>query len=131
LEESTSADRPLADSPDSIDLARKIVETIEDRKGSNILVLDLRELSIMADLFVIASGNSDRQLNAIADNIREEVKKAYQVRPQRTEGRGEGGWVLMDYADVIVHLFSEQARAYYNLEDLWREAPVLLRVQGG
>lgn len=117
---------------DSIDLARLIVNLIADRKGENVILMDLRHVSVMADYFVIGSANSDRQINAITDFIREEVKKQGpqgQLLPLRTEGRGESGWVLIDYGDVIVHIFSPQTRRYYDLEGLWREAGVLLRIQ--
>lgn len=93
------------------------------------MLLDLRKVSVITDYFVIASANSDRQLNAITEHVRDELKKNYQAVPLRIEGRGEDGWVLMDYGDVIVHLFSPAARAYYDLEGLWREGNVLLRMQ--
>lgn len=114
---------------DPIELARKAVDLIEDRKGENIVLMDLRDISVIADFFVIGSGNSDRQINAIVDHIREEVRNSLDRHPLRVEGRGESGWVLMDYGDVIVHIFSPQIRTYYDLEGLWREANVLLRVQ--
>jgi ribosome-associated protein len=91
--------------------------------------MDLRHVSVMADYFVIGSGNSDRQINAITDRIREEVKAQTAQLPIRVEGRGENGWVLMDYGAVIVHIFNPQTRAYYDLEGLWHEASILLRVQ--
>jgi len=112
-----------------IDLARDIAVWIEDKKGENIVLTDLRAMTTVTDYFVICDAPSDRQLNAIADNIREEIKTKYKQLPFRIEGRGEGGWVLMDYGRVIVHLFSPQLREYYDLEGLWKDAPVLLRMQ--
>jgi len=114
---------------ETIEIARLIVDLIADRKGENIVLLDLRKVSIITDFFVIASANSDRQLNAIAEHVRDELKHNQQTAPLRVEGRGESGWILMDYGDVIVHLFSPSARAYYDLEGLWREGNVLLRMQ--
>lgn len=114
---------------ESITLARLIVDLITDKKGEDIVLLDLREVSLIADYFIIASAGSDRQLNALVDNIRDEVKKQLQVYPLRVEGRGEDGWILMDYSDVVVHLFAPELRTYYDLEGLWRDANVLVHVQ--
>lgn len=114
---------------ETVEIARIIVDLIADRKGEDITLMDLRTVSVITDFFVIASANSDRQLNAIAEYVRDELKKQYQTTPLRIEGRGENGWILMDYGDVIVHLFAPTARAYYDLESLWREGQVLLRMQ--
>jgi ribosome-associated protein len=115
---------------ESLELARFIVEVVEDRKAEDILLLDLRPDVVIADFFVICSGNSDRQLRALADNVREKVKEQYSVLPYSTEGVAESGWVLMDYGDIVVHLFSDDKRQFYDLEGLWRaEANVLLSIQ--
>jgi ribosome-associated protein len=115
---------------ESLELARYIVEVVEDRKAEEIILMDLRPKAIIADFFVIANGNSDRQLKALADNVREKVKEAYQTLPYAVEGNAESGWVLMDYGDVIVHLFLEEKRQFYDLEGLWRaESSVLLSIQ--
>jgi ribosome-associated protein len=115
---------------ESLELARFIVEVVEDRKAEDILLLDLRPDAVIADFFVICSGNSDRQIRALADNVREKVKEQYNLLPYSTEGVAESGWVLMDYGDIVVHLFSEDKREYFNLEGLWRaEANVLLSIQ--
>lgn len=114
---------------DTVDLARLIVDLIADRKGEDIVLLDLQHVSVIADYFVIGSANSDRQINAIVDHIREEVKKRQALYPLQIEGRGENGWVLMDYGSVIVHVFSPTLRKYYDLEGLWRDASVLVRMQ--
>lgn len=114
---------------DTVDLARLVVDLIADRKGEDIVLLDLRHVSVIADYFVIGSANSDRQINAIVDHIREEVKKRQTLYPLQIEGRGENGWVLMDYGSVIVHVFSPTLRKYYDLEGLWRDASVLVRMQ--
>ena len=91
--------------------------------------MDLRDVSLIADYFVIASASNERLLNAITDHILDEMKQHQQLYPLRTEGRGENGWVLMDYGDVVVHLFSPEVRSYYDLEALWRDANVLVHVQ--
>ena len=114
---------------ESITLARLIVDLITDKKGENIVLMDLRDVSLMADFFVIASAGSERQLNAISEYVRDEVKTQGDNYPTRIEGRGDSGWVLMDYGDVIVHLFDTERRSYYDLEGLWRDANVLVKVQ--
>lgn len=115
---------------DTLELARFIAHVVEDRKAEDILLLDLRPDTIIADFFVIANGNSDRQLRALVDHVRTEVKEKYAVLPYSVEGRAESGWVLMDYSDIIVHLFLQEEREYYDLEGLWRkEANVLLNIQ--
>jgi ribosome-associated protein len=105
------------------------VNAVEDKKAENILLLDLRPDSVIADFFIICTGNSDRQIKALADNVREVLKEKYSRLPVGIEGRGESGWVLMDYGDVILHIFGERERQYYNLEGLWRTANVLVSIQ--
>ncbi len=106
-----------------------IVDLVADKKGENIVLMDLRDVSLITDYFVIGSATNERQLNAITDHIRDELKKRDRLYPWRTEGHGEDGWILMDYGDVVVHLFSPEVRSYYDLEGLWRDANVLLHVQ--
>jgi ribosome-associated protein len=110
-------------------LARLTVAAAADKKGDNIVLLDLRQLSSVTDYFVICTGSVDRQLDAIADNIMQVVKKNHQLNARHVEGKGDSGWVLLDYVDVIVHVFTPTLRAYYNLESLWVNAPVMLRIQ--
>jgi ribosome-associated protein len=116
----------LAD--DSLAIARAAVTAAADKKAENIVLLDLRGISSVADYFVVCSGGSERQLRAIADSVDEGIQKSLKRAPRQIEGLG-GGWVLVDYGDVIVHIFSPSLRAYYNLEALWAKAPVLLRMQ--
>ncbi len=120
--------RPV-DEAQSLMLARTAVAAAADKKAENILLLDLRTLSSVADYFVVCSGANERQLRAIADNIDEQVHAQTKTHPHHVEGMAGGGWVLVDYGDVIVHVFSPSVRAYYNLEALWAKAPVLLRMQ--
>jgi len=98
------------------------VELALERKALDVAVLDLRGISSATDWFVIASGNSDVQVKAIADHVVEELKKEG-VRAQHVEGMTGGRWVLIDYVDFVVHVFHPQARAFYQLENLWGDAP--------
>jgi ribosome-associated protein len=91
-------------------------------------LLDIREVAPFADFFVICSGTSDRMLGALADAAIEATRKAYQLKG-RLEGRPEDGWLLVDFGDVVLHLFSPDKRAYYHLEELWSKGKVLLRLQ--
>jgi ribosome-associated protein len=107
------------------------VEAIEDKKGEDIMLLDISQQSFFAEYFVIASGTSDRQLKALADAVGDiadkEIKRRVILR--RLDEQAESGWILMDLGNVIVHLFSPDQRKHYNLEGLWNESKVLLRVQ--
>jgi len=109
--------------PDGLpgDVRRSVALTLE-RKALDVAVLDLTGISSATDYFVIASGNSDVQVKAIADHVVEELKKDG-VRPQHVEGMSGGRWVLIDYIDFVVHVFHPQARAFYQLENLWGDAP--------
>ena len=100
----------------------RIVELAQERKAHDIVVLDLRGISSATDHFVLASGRSDTQVKAIADNIIDEMKKEGQ-RPAHVEGLQGGRWVLVDFIDVVVHVFHPQARDFYQLENLWGDAP--------
>jgi ribosome-associated protein len=104
-------------------LANRIAEIASDRKAAEIRILDLREVVGYTDYFVICTGNTERQTKAIHDAIHEELKKAHGLLPRRVEGDREARWVLMDYLDCVVHIFTPDARAYYRLEQLWGEAP--------
>jgi len=114
---------------EALTIARSAVDAAADKKGENIVLLDLRKLSSVTDYFVIVSGAVDRQLEAIADNVREALIKEYKVKPRHIEGSGDSGWMLLDYVDVVVHVFTPSLRTYYNLEGLWASSPVLLRMQ--
>jgi ribosome-associated protein len=103
---------------------------VEDKKAENIVLLDLRPEAILADFFLICNGNSDRQLRALVENIREAIKEKYGLLPFSSEGAPDSGWVLMDYSSVVVHIFLEEKRRYYDLEGLWRaESKVMLNIQ--
>jgi ribosome-associated protein len=104
-------------------LADKIAEIASDRKATDIRILDLRGIVSYTDYFVICSGNTERQTKAIHDAIHEQLKKEHGLLPRRVEGDRESRWVLMDYLDCVVHIFTPEARGYYRLEQLWGEAP--------
>ena len=92
------------------------------------LLLDIRDISILADYFVIGNTTSERQARAIIEDIKQERKHAFDVRPLNIEGEAATGWVLMDYGGVVVHLFTPEMRAYYDLEELWRAGRVVVRM---
>jgi ribosome-associated protein len=112
-----------------LELARAIIDVIENLKGENIVLMDLHGVTLIADYFVICTGTNERQLRAIAEHIDTDIKKAHGVMPLHREGQFGSGWVLLDYSGVVVHIFSEDLRAYYDLEGVWREATILLRIQ--
>lgn len=118
---------PLRDRS-SLELARRIVELAEDKKAADIVLLDVSALTTMADHFVICSGGSERQLEAIADAVIEGVR-GEKVRPIGREGTAASHWVLVDFGAVIVHVFTPPERDYYQLERHWSEAKTILRVQ--
>jgi ribosome-associated protein len=107
---------------DSAALAERIAEIASDRKAIDIRVIDLRGIVSYTDFLVICTGNTERQTKAIHDGVHQGMK-AEGLLPRRVEGLGEARWILMDYLDVIVHVFTPDARDYYRLEQLWGEAP--------
>src|SRR5579884_219866 len=113
---------------DAASVARKIVDVAVDRKASDVTLVEVGKVTTLADYFVIATGNSERQLRAVANAIREAMKEDG-ITLLREEGPADAGWILLDYGQVIVHLFSEEQRAYYDLERRWVEAPTLRRIQ--
>ena len=113
--------RPSQD--DGARLARLIEEYAADKKAIDIVELDLRGVLGYTDYFVICSGNTDRQTKAIHDGIHQGLKKGNGLLPRRVEGLNEARWILMDYLDVVVHVFTPEARDFYRLEQLWGEAP--------
>ncbi len=94
----------------------------EENRGRQIVVLDLRELTSLFDYFVLATGTSRRQLHAMSEEIDRHLQKELGDRRLGVEGYGDSRWILLDYGDVVVHLFDEETRAYYRLEDLWTQA---------
>jgi len=104
-------------------LAELVAAQAADKKAIDIVEIDLRGVSGYTDFFVICSGNTDRQAKAIHDGIHKALKDEHGLLPRRVEGLGEARWILMDYLDVVVHVFTPDTRDYYRLEQLWGDAP--------
>ncbi len=103
---------------------------VEDKKAENIVLLDLRPDAIIADFFVICTCTSDRQIRALQENLYTGIKETYGKTPLSNEGKPESGWVLMDYGDLIIHLFTREQREFYDLEGFWaRASNVLISIQ--
>ena len=105
------------------ELATRIAEIASDKLAHEIRVFDLREIVSYTDFFVICSGGTERQTKAIHDAIYQELKDVYGRLPRRVEGLNESRWILMDYLDAVIHIFTPDARSYYRLEQLWGDAP--------
>jgi ribosome-associated protein len=112
----------------TLELAHTIVEALEDKKGENIVLMDLEKVAMFTSYFVISSGTSDRMLDALADGVVEKVREIYGIKG-KPQGQAASGWVLVDFGSVIVHCFAPETRDFYKLEDLWREGKILLRLQ--
>lgn len=97
-------------------------DAIFDKNGADIVLLDVEEAFFLSDIFVIATGSSRTNVQALADHVEERIKQTHDLKPLRVEGRTEGEWVLVDYGDIIVHLFQTAAREFYSLERLWGDA---------
>lgn len=102
---------------------RLAVATALDKKAGDLEVLDVRELTSLADYFIICSGGSERQTSAIADAVDDELRAQLKTRPRLVEGANPGRWIVMDYGDFIIHIFTEDCRRFYSLERLWGDAP--------
>jgi ribosome-associated protein len=109
-------------------LARVAADIAYDKKASDVLLLDIRELTTIADYFIICNGNNARQIAAIAEAIEEELRKQG-ARLLNREGVAESGWLILDYGDIIVHIFGPKEREYYRLERLWSEAKTVVYLQ--
>jgi ribosome-associated protein len=114
---------------EAADVARLVVDLASEKQASDIIMLDLRQVSLLADYFVICSASSERQMTAIADEILGKLRNDLHLRPLRREGNPPSGWLLLDYGDVVVHIFAPAERDYYRLEDLWAHALPVVRVQ--
>jgi ribosome-associated protein len=105
-----------------------MMDVIAGKLGSDILILDLTGITIIADLFVIATADSDRQLQAISEELDLQLKTQQNLRPLAIEGIPASGWILLDYGSIVVHLFSEAMRSRYQLEQLWQDARTVVRL---
>lgn len=115
----TEARTPFVELDEPIKLA---LHSASEKKALNLTVIDLREIASFTEFFVIASGTNQRQVQAISDEIEEQLKKQLRQKPIRIEGYNSAEWILMDYGDFVVHIFEQKAREFYDLERLWRDA---------
>jgi ribosome-associated protein len=113
---------------ETIEIARKAVEVASNKQAIEIMLLDVREIVSFADYFVICNGQSSRQINAIYDEILLSLKKEG-ILPHHREGTIESGWLLLDYGDVVIHVFAPSERQYYQLDELWSQARPVVRIQ--
>ncbi len=104
----------------SREMTRLAIKALEDKKGNDIRVIDIQDVSIIADYFIIASGSNRNQVQTMADNVEEVLGRAG-YEPRQLEGYGTATWILMDYNDIIIHIFSEEDRLFYDLERIWRD----------
>ena len=111
-----------------VEYARRAVDVASDKQAADILMLDIRKVTSFADYFVIMSGESRRQMEALAEDLAHELKEAGATLHHK-EGTPSSGWILMDFGDVILHLFATETREFYQLEQLWAKARPVIRVQ--
>jgi ribosome-associated protein len=100
--------------------ARIAYQALEDKKGEDIKIIDISNVSVLADYFIIANGNNKNQVQALVDNVQEELDKVG-VQVKQVEGYRMGNWILLDYGDIIIHVFSKEDRLFYDLERIWRD----------
>lgn len=108
----------------SMDMVKVAKAALEDKKAEDIKVIDIQEVSVLADYFIIANGSNPNQVQAMVDSVEEALGKAGYTCKQ-IEGYGNAGWILMDYGDIIVHAFSKEDRLFYDLERIWRDGKLL------
>lgn len=106
----------------SVELAREAANALFAKNGTDIVLLDVAEAFFLSDIFVIATGSSRTNVQALADHVEERLGETHGVKPLRVEGRTEGEWCLVDYGDIIIHIFQGAAREFYSLERLWGDA---------
>ncbi len=106
----------------------RIADILTDTPASNTLLLEITDYSSLADFFLLCSGDNERQLRAISEEVGEELAKSG-IRPLRTEGTPQSGWIVLDFGEVVAHIFSSELRDFYRLEQLWAEAPRVLSIQ--
>ena len=111
-----------------VDAARLAVDVASDRQATDILLLDVREVTVFADFMIIMTGGSVRQLNALASELDERLSKVG-LKLHHREGTAESGWVLLDFADIVIHIFSVEQRDYYKLDQVWKAARQVVRIQ--
>ena len=105
----------------SKEMARLAIDALEDKKAEDIKIIDISEVSVLADYFIIASGSNRNQVQAMVDSVQEDLYKKAGVEAKQIEGYQTANWILLDYADIIVHVFDEENRLFYDLERIWRD----------
>jgi len=110
------------------EIAQTIINSLEEKKAENILLMDINSLSSFTDYFIVCTGTSDRMLDALADAVVKSVNEKHSIKG-RIEGTSQSGWVLIDFGSILVHIFSPDQRDYYQLEKLWHEGKIILHVQ--
>ena len=113
---------------DSDALARLAFDAMGDKQATDLVILDLRPITTMTDFFVIGTADNSRQLRAVADAVETRLRVDGRVKPTATEGEPDSGWLLIDYGPLMVHVFETERRAFYDLESLWGEAPLVARM---
>ena len=113
---------------DSKKMAKLAVQALEDKKGEDITVIEIKEISIIADYFIIANGTNSSQVSALVDSVNDLLGRNG-FEPKRIEGVRSASWILMDYGDVVVHVFSKEDRLFYNLERIWRDGKTIDKAQ--
>lgn len=113
-------ERKLSVNMNTIDKVKNIYKSIDDKLGIDIRIIDISKVSVLADYLVIAGGNNKNQAQAIVDNVTDELAKE-KIHPNHVEGYSSGNWILLDYSDIIVHVFNQEDRLFYDLERLWQD----------
>lgn len=111
-------------SNDMNDTLKTLINALEDKKAENIQLIDISEVSTVADYFVITNGANSSQIQALSDNVEEKLA-AHEIRPRSIEGYNAANWILMDYNDFLVHIFDKESRGFYDLERMWRDGKVI------
>ncbi|NLJ96920.1 MAG: ribosome silencing factor [Clostridiales bacterium] len=111
-------------------MVKLVFEGLEDKKGEDIQVIEIKDISVIADYFIIANGSNSQQVDALVDSVKEKMSKGG-FEPLRVEGVRSASWILLDYGDVIVHVFSKEDRLFYNLERIWRDGKLITKEQLG
>ena len=106
---------------ETLELVKKVVDALEDKKAFDIEIIDISHISVLADYFIIANGSNRTQVQAMVDNVQEMVEKTGEVTPARLEGYQAANWILMDYRDVVIHIFDQESRDFYDLARIWRD----------
>jgi ribosome-associated protein len=118
----------MLEKPEILEITRTLIQALEEKKAENIVLIDLRGLSVFTEFFVICSGTSERMLRSLLKTARETLQKEYSIKGS-VQGEPSNGWIAVDYGSFVLHLFSPEQRNFYLLEDLWAEGKTLLRVQ--